>query len=65
MSRSRALRRLIPLLLVVGAAVMIAFDHWLTLLVGVVLMLAFVVVGTFVIADPSGFLDRDPDEDAG
>lgn len=60
-SRARFLRRLTPLLFLVGAAVMIAFEHWFTLLAGVVLMLAFVVVGAFVVADPGGFLDRDRD----
>lgn len=66
-ARARFLRRLTPLLFLVGAAVMIAFEHWFTLLAGVVLMLAFVVVGAFVVADPGGFLDRDrnaePDPD--
>ena len=62
-SRLRRLRRLTPLLFLLGAAVMVIFDHWFTLLAGVVLMLAFVVVGAFVIADPNGFLDRDADPD--
>lgn len=60
-SRARILRRLTPLLFLVGAAVMVVFEHWYTLLAGVVLMLAFVIVGVFVIADPRGFLDRDAD----
>lgn len=58
-ARWRLLRRLAPLLFLVGAVVMVAFEHWFTLLAGVVLMLAFVIVGAFVIADPRGFLDRD------
>lgn len=62
-SRARTLRRLTPLLFFLGAAVMVVFDHWFTLLAGVVLMLAFVVVGAFTIADPRGFLDRDADQD--
>lgn len=60
-SRWRFLRRLTPLLFLVGAVVMVAFERWFTLLAGVALMLAFVVVGAFVIADPGGFLDRDRD----
>ncbi len=63
-SRVRALRRATPLLFVLGAVVMIAFEHWYTLLVGLGLMLAFVVCGTFVIADPGRFLDRDREQDA-
>lgn len=59
--RPRTLRRLTPLLFLLGAAVMVAFEHWYTLLAGVVLMLAFVVCGAFLIADPHGFLDRDAD----
>jgi hypothetical protein len=63
-ARTRLLRRLTPLLFVVGAVVMVAFEHWYTLLAGVVLMLAFVVCGAFLIADPHGFLDRDHDDAA-
>lgn len=59
--RIRILRRLVPLLFVLGAATMVAFEHWFTLLAGVVLMLAFVVGGVLLIADPDGFLDRDRD----
>lgn len=62
-SRWRLLRRLTPLLFLVGAVVMVAFERWFTLLAGVVLMLAFVIVGAFVVADPDGFLDRDADAD--
>lgn len=60
-SRWRLLRRVTPLLFLVGAVVMVAFEHWFTLLAGVILMLAFVIVGAFVVADPGGFLDRDAD----
>ncbi|MGX6448120.1 hypothetical protein ACVU7I_08665, partial [Patulibacter sp. S7RM1-6] len=56
--RERWLRRLVPALLVVGVLLMVVFDRTLTLLVGVVLLLAFVVCGTFLIAAP-GFLDGD------
>lgn len=62
-ARTRRLRWITPVLFVVGAVVMIAFEEWFTLLAGVVLMLAFVVCGTFLIADPDRFLDRDEGED--
>jgi hypothetical protein len=50
-------------LLTVGVLVMVAFDHTATLLIGIVLMLAFVVCGAFLIASP-GFLDGDAEADA-
>ncbi|WP_210491667.1 hypothetical protein [Patulibacter sp. SYSU D01012] len=57
-ARERRLRRVTPVLLVVGVLLMVVFDRTLTLLAGVALMLAFVVCGTFLIAAP-GFLDGD------
>jgi hypothetical protein len=60
--RTRLLRRLVPVLLTVGVLVMVAFDHTLTLLLGIVLMFAFVVCGAFLIASPE-FLDGDAGED--
>lgn len=63
--RNRRLRLLTLTLLVLGAAVMIIFDRWYTLLAGVILMFAFVVSGTFLIADPDGFLDRDAEGEGG
>lgn len=43
---------------VVGAGVLFVFDHWFTILAGVVLCFAAVVIGVFTIAEP-GFLDGD------
>jgi hypothetical protein len=51
-------RRIVLSALFLGVVVMVAFDHWYTLLLGIVLMLGSVVVGTFLIAAP-GFLDHD------
>ena len=42
----------------IGAAVLFVFDFWLTILVGVAMCLAAVVIGVFTIAEP-GFLDGD------
>ena len=42
----------------VGAAVLFVFDFWLTILIGVAMCLAAVVLGVFTIAEP-GFLDDD------
>jgi hypothetical protein len=46
------LRRLWPALLVVGLALMIPFEATITRILGVACLLAFVVVGLFLIADP-------------
>jgi hypothetical protein len=45
-------------LFVVGAGVLFLFDFWWTILTGVALCLAAVVVGVFTIAEPE-FLDGD------
>lgn len=45
-------------LFLVGAIVMFAFDHTLTLLLGMALQLAAVVLGIFVVATPE-FLEGD------
>jgi hypothetical protein len=44
--------------LVLGSAVMLAFDAPLARVVGVALLFGFVVSGVFLVADPA-FLDRD------
>jgi hypothetical protein len=52
------LRRLWPALLVAGLALMIPFDATITRILGVACLLAFVVVGLFLIAEPR-FLAQD------
>lgn len=64
-ARVRLLRRLVPVLLVLGVLLMVVFDHPLTLMAGIALLLAFVVCGWFLVAQPDGFLDRDADEGDG
>jgi phage shock protein PspC (stress-responsive transcriptional regulator) len=39
--------------LVAGLALMLAFDSWITRLLGVVALFAFIVIGVFLIADPA------------
>jgi hypothetical protein len=50
--------RLWPALLVVGVALMVPFESTITRILGIAALIAFVVVGVFVIATPA-FLDRD------
>ena len=38
--------------LVVGLALMLAFESWITRLLGVLALFAFIVIGVFLIADP-------------
>lgn len=45
-------------LFLIGAAVMFVFDNTFTLLIGMILQLAAVVLGVFAIAEP-GFLTAD------
>ena len=47
--------------LLLGLALTLPFDRWFTLLPGVGLMLAFVVLGVFAIASPE-FLARTDDD---
>ena len=46
---------------VLGAGLLVAFEKALTLAAGVVLLIAFVVLGVFTIASPE-YLARAPDE---
>jgi nitrogen fixation-related uncharacterized protein len=46
-------------LLVVGLALMIPFEETITLALGVACLLAFVGLGVFLIAHPSGLLEAD------
>jgi hypothetical protein len=39
--------------LVVGLALMLAFESWITRLLGVLALFAFIVIGVFLIADPA------------
>jgi hypothetical protein len=50
-------------LFVVGALLMFAFDHTITLFIGLFMQLAAIALGVWVIADPA-FLGGDADEDA-
>ena len=55
---------LVPLTIaafVLGAGLLVAFDHAVTLAAGVLLLFAFVVLGVFTIASPE-YLARAPDE---
>lgn len=45
-------------LFVIGVGLLFPFDHTLTLLSGVLFLVAFAVYGTFVVAEPE-FLSRD------
>ena len=47
---------------VLGAGLLFPFDHTLTILAGVLLLVAFVVCGVFVLASPEA-LARDPERD--
>jgi len=44
-----------------GLVLMLIFEHWLTRVVGVTALLAFIVSGVFLIADPA-FLAAEDDE---
>ena len=46
---------------VLGAGLLFPFDHTLTILAGVLLLVAFVVLGMFALASPEA-LARDPDD---
>lgn len=61
MSR-RLLGWLVPLSLLAGIALMLPFDSTATRVLGVACLLAFVVGGLFLIADPS-FLAAEDEED--
>jgi hypothetical protein len=55
------LRRICPLLGVVGVLLMVPFDSAITLTLGVLCLVGFVVTGLFAIASPE-FLGRADDE---
>jgi hypothetical protein len=46
---------------VLGAGLLFPFEHTLTILSGVLLLVAFVVCGVFVLASPDALADR-PDD---
>ncbi len=39
--------------LAVGLALMLAFESWITRVLGVLALFAFIVIGVFLIADPA------------
>ena len=45
--------------LAVGLALMLAFDSWITRLLGVLALFAFIVIGVFLIADPAFLAEED------
>jgi hypothetical protein len=45
----------------VGLALMLAFESWITRLLGVLALFAFIVIGVFLIADPA-FLAEEEEE---
>jgi hypothetical protein len=45
--------------LVVGLALMLASDSWITRLLGVLALFAFIVIGVFLIADPAFLAEED------
>jgi hypothetical protein len=49
-------------LLVIGLALMIPFEETITLALGIACLLAFVVLGVFLIAHPSALLEADDEE---
>jgi quinol-cytochrome oxidoreductase complex cytochrome b subunit len=55
------LRKLFPFLFVIGVALMVPFEEWYTRLLGMGCLIAFVVVGVFVIASPEFLAHGDPD----
>ncbi len=55
------LKRLFPFLFVIGVLLMVPFDAWYTRLTGMACLIAFVIVGVFVIASPE-FLARTNDD---
>jgi 4-amino-4-deoxy-L-arabinose transferase-like glycosyltransferase len=48
----------------IGAGLLLAFDKAVTLALGIVLLLAFIVLGVFAIASPE-YLAREPDDPPG
>ena len=54
--------RWLPLMLgclAVGLALMLAFESWITRLLGVLALFAFIVIGVFLIADPAFLAEED------
>lgn len=58
----RKLERICIALGVIGLVVMLPFDEWYTRLVGMGCLVAFVVTGVFLIANPA-YLSRNPREE--
>ena len=49
--------------LVIGMGLMLVFEHWVTRVLGVAALFAFIVSGVFLIADPA-FLAAEEDDPA-
>ena len=60
--RRRPLLLFMLAMLGLGMLLMLIFEHWLTRVVGVTALFAFIVSGVFLIADPA-FLAAGDDED--
>ena len=57
------LRRITPVLGVLGVGLMLPFHATITLALGIAFMVAFVVCGVFLIAEP-GFLENTNENDS-
>ncbi len=55
------LRRLCPVLLVLGVAIMVPFEEWYTFLLGMACLLGFIVTGVFLIASPTYLAEQSDD----
>jgi hypothetical protein len=42
-----------------GLVLMVGFEHWLTRIVGLLCLFAFIITGVFLIADPRTLRDGD------
>jgi hypothetical protein len=57
----RALTGLMLAAFAIGLVLMVAFEHPVTRVLGLLALFAFIVTGVFLIADPA-FLDEEDDE---
>ena len=56
------LRRICPALLVLGVALIVAFEAPLTLILGIACLVGFVVTGVFLIATPEFIAREEPSD---
>jgi hypothetical protein len=59
--RRRPLLLFMFAMLGIGMLLMLLFEHWVTRVVGVATLFAFIVSGVFLIADPAFLADGDDD----